>query len=237
MPPGRTVAARACGRFRQGLLIGLVGTLLVSCMGIAVPRQGQPLPTGPDSHIVFGRAAIMAGDRLVPPTNPGTDWTDTGPGPRPELSVYLLRLSPRRVARPVFSGSGEFYWSLAPGDYLLIGSPAEDVGEPEVSQRHWPLAALRVPAEPGIVCAGRLTIEVETHSVALEPGLSVNFGLGGVSVADDCQDAVKLLESRFGPVAAEPARSLLVAAGHLSFEDPDLFESARTLLDGANRPR
>lgn len=237
MPPGRTAAARACGRFRRGLFIGIAGTLLVSCMDVAVPRQGQPLPTGPDTHIVFGRAAIMAGDRLVPPVNAGTDWTDTGPGPRPELIVYLLRLSPRRVARPVFSGSGEFYWSLAPGDYLLIGSPAADVGAPEVSQRHWPLAALRVPAEPGIVCAGKLTVEAETYSTALEPELLVNFGLGSVSVADDCQDAVALLESRFGPVAAQPARSLLVAAGHLRFEDPDLFKSARALLDAANRPR
>jgi hypothetical protein len=132
-------------------------------------------------------------------------------------------------------GHGAFYWFLSPGDYLLLGSPAADIGEPEVSQRHWPLAALRVMPADRAVCAGTLVVEAVSESIALKPAPLMNFGLGEVDVLDRCAALAVDLEARFARPASPPGKSLLVVASDLEFSDPALFERARALLDAAQQ--
>lgn len=198
-----------------------------------MPAMGKPLVAVPGKAVVFGRATIHDGNRLVPPANPGTDWLDAGPGPRPELTLYLLRLSPRQIARPQLAGRGAFYWLLAPGDYLLVGSPAADAGEPEVVQRHWPLAAMRVLPADVLVCVGELAIESAVTGLALEPEPAVQFGLGEVSVTDQCAALGAELEARFAATDAPPAKRLMAVAAGLDFNSPSLFREVRALLDAA----
>jgi hypothetical protein len=213
-------------------LVSLVaGVGMTGCLAVRTPAAGKPLPDMRGRALIFGRTTILDGDRVVPPANPGSDWRDTGPGLRPELTLYLLRLSPRQVARPVFAGSGYFYWFLAPGDYLLVGSPAADAGEPEVAQHHWPLAALRVLPADTLVCAGALSIEAAGAVTALEPELTMWFAAGEVRIADQCADLTAKLEARFQPTGSPPARRLLVSAADLAFNDDALFQRVRALLD------
>jgi hypothetical protein len=206
---------------------------MAGCLSVGSPPAGKPLVTIAGKTLVFGRVEIHEDAHVVPPVNPGASWASVGPGLRPELTLYLLRLSPRRIARPQFVGQGAFYWSLSPGDYLLLGSPAADVGEPEVSQRHWPLAALRVMPADGAVCAGVLVVEAVSESIALKPVPLMNFSLGRVDVLDRCVALAADLETRYARPASPPAKRLLVAASDLDFSDPALFERVRALLDAA----
>jgi len=206
---------------------------MTGCLSVGSPPTGKPLAAIAGKTLVFGRVTILDHDQIVPPANPGADWAKAGLGPRPELTLYLLRLSPRQVARPQFVGQGAFYWSLTPGDYLLLGSPAADVGEPEVSQRHWPLAALRVTPADGAVCVGGLSIEAISESMALKPAPLINFSLGRVDVSDHCTALAEDLEARFSRLDSPPGKSLLVVASDLDFGDPELFERVRALLDAA----
>lgn len=208
---------------------------MAGCLSVGSPPAGKPLNPIDGKTLVFGRVAILDHDQVVPPANPGAEWASTGPGPRPELTLYLLRLSPRQVARPQFVERGEFYWYLGPGDYLLLGSPTEDVGEPEVTQRHWPLAALRVLPAEGAVCAGALSVEADGEGMALEPAPLVNFSLGAVLVSDQCTALAADLEARFARLDPPPGKRLLVVASDLDFSDPALFERVRALLDAARQ--
>jgi hypothetical protein len=215
-----------------GLLL-VVMNGLTGCLATRAPAAGRPLRAVPGRVVVFGRVAVVDDTGSVPPANPGSDWRNVGLGLHPELTLYLLRLAPRRIARPLFEGPGTFYWTLESGDYLLVGSPAADVGEPELAQRHWPLAAMRAAPADGVLCTGELSISaiVTTRSYVPEP--AVQFDLGDVGVADRCEALTRDLERKYATLDSRPARRLWIPAEHLEFDDPALFERVRALLDAA----
>jgi hypothetical protein len=196
------------------------------------PRPGHPVETSDARGAVCGHIAIRSGARDVPPLNPGADWASVGPRVYAELRVYLLGLAPRRISTPSVFGDGLFCWHLPAGDYLLIGSPADDASAPVVAQRHWPLAAFRVAPGPGVACVGDLRVET-SGVVALEGVPRMEFSVAGVDILDACIARLREVETRFAPLTTAPRTQLMVDAADLSFSDPALFAAVRTRLDAA----
>ncbi len=241
-PPGCEVAMEeimegAKVRERSAIFRSVCGVVvalqLASCTFLMTPTPGHPIPAMQGRSTVFGHVIIRSGDTLTPPDNPGADWSEVGLAQRPELRLYLLRLGQRQVAVPEVSSDGLFCWQLPPGDYLLIGLPAEDVSAPEVAQRHSPLAALRVPAGPGISCAGDAVVETSGDVLVLNGPLRVDFGVASVHVADACAARRREIESRYAPLEQSPATRLMVDISDLDFADPALMSTARARLDAS----
>jgi hypothetical protein len=205
---------------------------LIGCLTVDAPRPGHPVETTNDRVAVCGHLAIQSGTRDVPPLNPGADWASVGPGVHAELRVYLLRLAPRAVSTPPVLRDGLFCWRLTTGDYLLVGSPADDASAPVVAQRHWPLAAFRAAPGPEVTCVGDLRVRT-TGIVSVAGVPRMEFGVEGVDITDACSDRLREIEAMFAPVASKPRTQLLVDAADLAFEDPKLFDAVRTRLDQA----
>jgi hypothetical protein len=208
---------------------------LSACLTGVTPRPGQPVEASGARGAVCGHIAIRSGTRDVPPLNPGADWASVGPRIYAELRISLLGLAPRRTSTPSVAGDGLFCWHLPAGDYLLIGSPADDVSAPVVAQRHWPLAAFRVAPRPDVACVGDLRIETE-GVVAIEDVPRMEFGIAGVDIVDACIERLREVEVRFAPLVMAPRTQLMVDAADLSFEDPGLFDAVRVRLDAAAAP-
>jgi hypothetical protein len=196
-----------------------------------MPSPGQPVEARDGRGTVFGRISVGTRNDVVPPMNPGADWHDVGPGLRAELRVHLLRLSPRRVTLPHVWDGGMFLWQLPPGDYLLVGMPAEDQSEEPLAQHHWPLAGLRVPRGPGASCAGDLLVAMGGETAVLPGAIHVEGGPVGVEVTNTCPLRTREVEARFMPLAIPARTVLMVGAADLRFEDPELARQVRARLD------
>jgi hypothetical protein len=219
-------------RVPRTALIVVAPLVLIGCLTVGAPRPGHPLETADDRMTVCGHLAIQSGTRDVPPLNPGADWASVGPGIHPELQVYLLRLTPRAVSTPAVLRDGLFCWHLTMGDYLLIGSPADDASAPPVAQRHWPLAAFRAASGPGVTCVGDLRVRT-TGIVSVAGVPRMEFSVAAVDIADACTDRLREVEALFAPAVSTPRTQLLIDAADLSFEDPALVAAVRTRLDQA----
>jgi hypothetical protein len=219
--------------------VRVLTTIIAASLGLSgcvtdAPRPGHPVETTDDRVAVCGHLAIQSGTRDVPPLNPGADWASVGPGVHPELRVYLLKLAPRAVSTPAVLRDGLFCWHLSSGDYLLIGSPADDASAPVVAQRHWPLAAFRAGSRAGVLCVGDLRVRTSgVLSVADVP--RTEFAVAGVDITDACSDRLREVAAVFAPLLNTPRKQLLVDVADLSFEDPELFGAARMRLDQAER--
>jgi hypothetical protein len=213
----------------------LAATLLAACVHLGTPAPGEPVEARDGRGTVFGRISVGTRNDVVPPANPGADWHDVGPGLRAELRVHLLRLEPRQVILPPVWDGGMFLWQLPPGDYLLVGMPAEDQSEEPMAQHHWPLAALRVPPGPGATCAGDLLVDMGGETVVLPGVIHVEAAPARVEVMDACSLRTREIEARFLPLAL-PARTVpMVSAVDLGFEDPGLARQVRHRLDAAGQ--
>lgn len=203
---------------------------LIGCLTANTPRPGHAVEATDARVAVCGHLAIRSGTRDVPPLNPGADWASVGPGVHAELRVYLLGISPRRMATPPVLRDGLFCWHLTPGDYLLIGSPADDASAPVVAQRHWPLAAFRAAPESEVTCVGDLRVTT-TGVVSVADVPRMEFGVTGVEIEDTCSERMREVAALFAPLASTPRKQLLVDAADLSFSDPGLFGAVRARLD------
>lgn len=145
-----------------------------------------------------------------------------------------LRLAPRAVSTPTVLRDGLFCWHLSSGDYLLMGSPADDPSAPVVAQRYWPLAAFRAAPGPGVTCVGDLRVRTSgILSVADVPRRE--WEVAGVDITDACSDLLGEFATVFAPLLNTPRTRLLVDAADLSFDDPGLLGAVRTRLDHDER--
>ena len=124
-----------------------------------------------------------------------------------------------------------FCWQLPPGDYVLIGVPADDASAPEIAQHHWPLAALRVAPGPEISCAGDLVVDATDSTTVLRGPPRIDFGIGGINVTNACAARTREIESIFAPLGQTPPTRLMVDISDLGFEDPGLATAVRARLD------
>jgi hypothetical protein len=189
--------------------------LLSGCLAVSPLPEHRPLTPTDGSGIVYGRISVKADGATAPPTNPGADWSAVGLALRPEVRIYLERLTPRRITLPPLTGTGLFAWSLEPGDYLLIALPEEDVGAETQAQGFRPVAALRVP-RGGPWCAGALEITAP-----------------GPVVLDRGAEIALEVTARYAALTAPVAVNLMIAIDDLAFNDVRLFAEARRRLDAA----
>jgi len=119
-----------------------------------------------DRPLVTGAVRVIENDRE-------TKWSA---GYLAGAHFWLLLLpkgAPRAVSYRLGAEPG-FYWALAPGDYNILGFVKRTFNR-ETSGRLW--AEFRVPASPGAVYIGDLTIRLTGTSVEAEVGddLDTNF--------------------------------------------------------------
>jgi hypothetical protein len=206
--------------------------LLSGCLAVSPLPEHRPLTPTDGSGIVYGRISVKADGATAPPTNPGADWSAVGLALRPEVRIYLERLTPRRITLPPLTGAGLFAWSLEPGDYLLIALPEEDVGAETQAQGFRPVAALRVP-RGGPWCAGALEITAPGPVVLDRGPLRVEPVVQEAAVIDRCAEIALEVTARYAALTAPVAVNLMIAIDDLAFNDVRLFAEARRRLDAA----
>jgi hypothetical protein len=207
---------------------------LSGCVAVNYPRAGATLDVPAGHSLVFGHIALSAdGQDLRPFSSTGAVPPHVGPA----LHLWLLRLGPRRISPALaVEPDGSFWWTFEPGDYALIVNTHE-VSSAEASdldrQDMQVLALLRVP-ESAAAYAGDL--ELRAAHVSIDTRLQMQYDLAGATVVDRYAARTAELAARFPGTRLAPVPSLMCAGpGMPAFDDADLFDHGRAMLDGGCR--
>ncbi len=207
-------------------VIALALAAACACVTVTYPHSGQSIAPRAGETLMFGRLRFFHdGSEFFP-------WEvkliPTAAGLHTERHLWLLRLGRRAVSAEVHpDGDGSLAVWLAPADYAVLGSLHATT---TASAAFEVVALLRVPAGSVAAYAGELSMKTASHE-----GGYLSFGEFGVKSVElqPIEIARATLEQRLGTLPERPVVSPWCTGDGLPrFDDPDLANRARRLLDG-----
>jgi hypothetical protein len=214
------------GAWRSSI-VALALAAVCACVTITYPRPARSISPRTGETLVFGRLRFFHdGSEFFP-------WEvkliPTAAGLHTERHLWLLRLGRRAVSAELHPDEdGSLAVWLAPADYALLGSLDATPTGPAAFEV---VALLRVPAGHVAAYAGEFSMKTESR----EGGYlsSGEFGVKSLEL-QPIEIARAALEQRLGTLPEQPVVSPWCAGDGLPrFNDPDLANRAKQLLDGS----